>query len=61
MNFVIAYGYLCEKVDGCTCGFGGAPYGHEPGCGLEPLVQLNEIEGWKEELEHLRTKWAAKG
>lgn len=26
-----------DEVDACTCGTSGqAPYGHEPGCGLEP-------------------------
>lgn len=33
--------YVCEETKGCTCGAGGGMYGHEPGCGLEPLFQLD--------------------
>lgn len=53
-SLVIMHGWLCGRVDACTCGFGGPPYGHEPICGLEPLVRLDRIEGWKEELVFLR-------
>ena len=52
-TLVIMHGYLCQSVDTCTCGYGGYPYGHEPGCGLEPLIRLDQISGWHEEYEHL--------
>lgn len=38
---VIYNEWLVEPVNYCTC-YGGGPYGHEPGCGLEPLVDLTE-------------------
>lgn len=52
-TLVIMHGYLCQSVDTCTCGYGGYPYGHEPGCGLEPLIRLDQISGWHEEYEQL--------
>lgn len=50
-TLVIMHGYLCQSVDTCTCGY--CPYGHEPGCGLEPLIRLDQISGWHEEYEQL--------
>ena len=41
----IVNGYLVECANECTC-YGGGPYGHEPGCGYEPLVNLAELSGW---------------
>lgn len=41
--FGIAGDWLYEETDRCTCGTGGtigALYGHEPGCGLEPVARL---------------------
>lgn len=41
--FGIAGDWLYEETDRCTCGAGGtigAVYGHEPGCGLEPVARL---------------------
>lgn len=32
--------WVCEQVNGCTCGGGGDVYGHEPDCGLEPVFEL---------------------
>lgn len=40
--YAVAYGWLCEVVDDCTGGACGAPYGHEPGCGLIPLFSLED-------------------
>lgn len=37
--------YLVEGHTHCTCGAGG-PVGHEPGCGLVPLVDLRGLPGW---------------
>ena len=42
-SFGIAGDWLYEETDRCTCGVGnsiGALYGHEPGCGLEPVARL---------------------
>lgn len=33
--------WLVLDRNGCTC-FGGNAYGHEPGCGYEPIVKLHE-------------------
>ena len=38
----IVNGWLVESVNYCTCYGGDAPYGHEPGCGYEPLENLQE-------------------
>lgn len=35
-------GHLVEYTDKCTCGAGG-PYGHEPGCGMEPLGKIEDL------------------
>lgn len=42
-RIIIDNGWLVEVVDGCTHGCP-AEYGHQPGCGLEPLVDLVRIE-----------------
>lgn len=45
-NFDIAGDWLYEETDRCTCGIGnsiGALYGHEPGCGLEPVARLQAV------------------
>lgn len=45
-NFGIAGEWLYEETDRCTCGVGnsiGALYGHEPGCGLEPVAKLRAV------------------
>lgn len=42
-NFGIAGDWLYQETDRCTCGCGntiGAMYGHEPGCGFEPVARL---------------------
>ena len=44
----IINGWLCEVWNGCTCGAGPGTPGdtHEPGCGLEPIVELSTLDGW---------------
>lgn len=40
-GFVIENGWIAQAVNGCTCGNGDAyPYGHQPGCGLEPIASV---------------------
>lgn len=34
--------WLVQRVDGCTC-YGGRPYGHEPGCGWEPIAKVADM------------------
>lgn len=41
-TYQMHYDWLVLVHDGCTCFGGDAQYGHEPGCGLEPCVQLTE-------------------
>ncbi len=42
-DHVIDSGWLCEVHTHHTCG---STNPHEPGCGLVPLVNLTELEGW---------------
>lgn len=35
-------GWIVAEAGGCTC-YGGGPYGHEPGCGLDPIVKLADL------------------
>jgi hypothetical protein len=40
-GLVIENGWIAQVVDSCTCGNGDAyPYGHQPGCGLEPIATV---------------------
>lgn len=42
-RFDIAGDWLVEQTDRCTCGVGtglASVYGHEPGCGYEPVARL---------------------
>lgn len=44
--YEICAGYLCERVEDCTCA-GGTPessYLHEPQCGLEPIMPLGQLD-----------------
>lgn len=41
-RYSIVNGYLVETANGCTC-HGGGPYGHEPGCGMEPVALLSDL------------------
>lgn len=46
-SFDIAGQWLVEATDRCTCGAGtslGAVFGHEPGCGYEPVALLLEVD-----------------
>lgn len=52
-KFSVMGPYLVTTADGCTCGQpAGAPYGHEPGCGFEPIQTIEllifppELEVW---------------
>lgn len=40
-KLVISNGWICEVAEGCTC-YGGGPYGHEPGCGLDAIMDISE-------------------
>ena len=46
--------WLVEVVDGCNCGAAGLGYGHERGCGMEPIVDLSKIPGWEQLQEQIR-------
>lgn len=41
-KYVLANGWICADTGGHTCGAGGSEFGgiHEPGRGLEPLVEV---------------------
>lgn len=36
--------WLVQEVNQCTCGGGGYDLPHEPGCGFEPLIKLDELK-----------------
>ncbi len=38
--------WVVEQHTHHTCGAGDGLYGHEPGCGLVPLVDLSSLDGW---------------
>jgi len=40
-RLVIVNDYVCEEVDGCTCGANYEVGGHESGCGLEPIGKVD--------------------
>lgn len=43
--------WLVEETNNCTCpGF----YGHEPHCGLEPVIHLQEVKGWARFLQEVK-------
>ena len=44
----IMFGWLVYDVGAHTCGGYGpeSGYAHEPGCGLEPVLRLDRLEGW---------------
>lgn len=50
-KFVIVGEWLAMECGECTCGTGSTSYGHERGCGLEPLVKLADIEALRERTE----------
>lgn len=49
----IMHGWLVEYVGEHTCG-AGDEYGHEPTCGYEPLMKVEELAERLDELEQLR-------
>lgn len=36
--------WFVQEANGCTCYGGDAHYGHEPGCGYEPLIKMEELK-----------------
>ena len=44
----IMFGWLVHDVGEHTCGGYGpeSGYAHEPGCGFEPVLRLDKLEGW---------------
>ena len=44
----IMFGWLVYDVGEHTCGGYGpeSGYAHEPGCGFEPVLRLDKLEGW---------------
>lgn len=42
MSYAVFGDWLAKCVDQCTC-YGGE-FGHEPGCGYEPVAKISEIE-----------------
>lgn len=50
-DLAIVNGWLVQRVDICTCGTGGTGYGHEPGCGFEPLITIDNIERLTQQLK----------
>ena len=40
--------WLVEHVDECTGGACGPEYGHEPSCGMLPIVDLSTLDGYAE-------------
>ncbi|KAB7761783.1 hypothetical protein [Mycolicibacterium mucogenicum] len=36
--------WFVQEANGCTCYGGDAHYGHEPGCGYEPLIKLEDLK-----------------
>ena len=44
-KFVVVGDYLCEEMGGCTCGSYSNLYPHEQYCGIEPVVDMDKIQG----------------
>ncbi len=48
VEYVVDHGMLCEVGTECTCAASSLPpgyYGHENGCGTEPLCSVEELAG----------------
>jgi hypothetical protein len=41
-EYSIMNGWLVEFANACTC-YGGGPYGHESGCGYEPIAKVEDL------------------
>lgn len=52
---ILSNGYLVVDAEGCTC-YGGGPYGHEMGCGMEPILDLKEVPGWSDLIKQHSTQ-----
>lgn len=56
----LAGGWLCEDVNECTCGQpAGSAYGHESGCGLEPICGMPSLLDAAEDVPWLLDRLAA--
>lgn len=42
-EYAVVGDWLVESTGGCTCGAGEGIYGHEPGCGQEPIARVSEL------------------
>jgi hypothetical protein len=56
-EYAVVDDWLVVRVDKCTCGAGGTPYGHEPHCGWEAVAKLDEILAAVEPI--VRQRWEA--
>lgn len=55
--YAIMHGLLVRAIDGCNCAAGGTPessYLHEPGCGYEPVVKVEQLDAVGEVLQAAR-------
>lgn len=47
-------GWLVESVGKHTCGAGIDGYGHEPGCGYVPVLNLAELDGYPAQVDEAK-------
>lgn len=50
----IMNGWLVESVGKHTCGAGMDGYGHEPGCGYVPVLNLAELDGYPAQVDEAK-------
>lgn len=50
----IMNGWLVEAVGEHTCGAGADGYGHEPGCGYVPVLNLAELDGYPPQVDEAK-------
>ena len=50
----IMNGWLVESVGKHTCGAGMDGYGHEPGCGYVPVLNLAELDGYRAQVDEAK-------
>lgn len=50
----IMNGWLVESVGKHTCGAGMDGYGHEPGCGYVPMLNLAELDGYPAQVDEAK-------
>lgn len=59
-EFAFINGWLAEVTNSCTC-YGGGPYGHEPSCGTEPIVNISQtLKSHEKNTVSLFSQWLAK-